>query len=113
MKRRGKKSGVDKKLLNLALNIDTIKNGATLLPFYKANDLVKITGLSRQTIHHYVTLGLIKEIKQTASGHRLYDKEALQRIAYIQMLRSRELPLSDIKEILEKKFKSKKTKNEK
>lgn len=51
---------------------------------YRIGELVRHTGLSRQTIHNYTTMGLIAEAEWTPGGHRLYDESVfyrLQRIA--------------------------------
>ncbi|MBI4713281.1 MAG: MerR family transcriptional regulator [Planctomycetes bacterium] len=57
--------------------------------------------MSRQTIHNYTLLGLIKESTRTPAGHRLYPESVFDRLARIERLK-RHHPLSEIKEILSK-----------
>ncbi|MBP9892408.1 MAG: MerR family DNA-binding transcriptional regulator [Planctomycetes bacterium] len=45
------------------------------------------TKLSRQTIHNYTMLGLIKPAERTPSGHRLYGEEVFDRIKKIELLK--------------------------
>jgi DNA-binding transcriptional MerR regulator len=50
---------------------------------YRIGELVRYTPLSRQTIHNYTTMGLIREAQWTEGGHRLYDESVFQRLARI------------------------------
>jgi DNA-binding transcriptional MerR regulator len=56
---------------------------------YKIGEIMRYTGLSRQTIHNYTTLGLITEEERTESGHRLYGEDVFARIERIKDLRRR------------------------
>jgi DNA-binding transcriptional MerR regulator len=62
-------------------------------------DLVRHTPLSRQTIHNYTIMGLIRESQWTEGGHRLYDESVFERLAKITELK-RTKTLSEIKRIL-------------
>ena len=68
---------------------------------YKISDLMKATGLSRQTIHNYTMIGLIAEEERTPEGHRLYSTSVLRRLRRIQLL-SRHRSLREIAEIFRK-----------
>lgn len=62
------------------------KRKAALVPpkLYRIGEITRHTGLSRQTIHNYTTMGLIRESERTPGGHRLYDEcvfHVLHRIA--------------------------------
>ncbi|MFN7182468.1 MAG: MerR family transcriptional regulator [Planctomycetota bacterium] len=70
--------------------------------FYKVNELSKLTGLSRQQIHLYTQMGLIKESYRSQAGHRFYSKDTVDRIFLIEMLK-RHRTLSEIKELLKNK----------
>ena len=68
-------------------------------PLLKTGDLVERTGLSRQVIYTYVTMGLIAEVERTDGGHKLFDEGAIVRIRLIQNLNEWGYTLRDIKQI--------------
>ncbi|MFQ5655444.1 MAG: MerR family DNA-binding transcriptional regulator [Planctomycetota bacterium] len=68
---------------------------------YKIGEVMRFTGLSRQTIHNYTMLGLITEEERTPSGHRLYGESVFHRLRRIQELKSRH-SLKEVREILER-----------
>jgi len=70
--------------------------------FYRIGELVNCTPFSRQTIHNYTTMGLIRENRWTAGGHRLYDESVFERLSEILRLRKTKT-LSQIREILSKR----------
>ncbi|MEN6386822.1 MAG: MerR family transcriptional regulator [Phycisphaerales bacterium] len=54
---------------------------------YRIGDLVRCTPFSRQTIHNYTIMGLIKESTWTQGGHRLYDESVFDKLAQIAEMR--------------------------
>ena len=42
---------------------------------YKIGEVMRYSGLSRQTLHNYTMLGLITPVTRTESGHRLYGAD--------------------------------------
>jgi DNA-binding transcriptional MerR regulator len=68
---------------------------------YKIGELIRYTGLSRQTLHNYTMLGLITEEERTESDHRLYGEQVFERIERIKELRGRKT-LREISQILKK-----------
>ena len=70
--------------------------------FYRMGEVVEYSGVSRQTIHNYTTMGLLRETHWTAGGHRLYDESVFERLSEILRLRKTKT-LSQIREILRKK----------
>ncbi|MCC6150298.1 MAG: MerR family transcriptional regulator [Planctomycetes bacterium] len=54
---------------------------------FKVGEIMRHTKLSRQTIHNYTMLGLIKPAERTPSGHRLYGEEVFDRIRKIELLK--------------------------
>jgi DNA-binding transcriptional MerR regulator len=68
---------------------------------YKVGEIMRHTGLSRQTIHNYTMLGLIAPIERTDSGHRLYDESVFDRIRKIELLKIHRT-LGEIREMLDK-----------
>jgi hypothetical protein len=65
---------------------------------YRIGELVEYSGVSRQTIHNYTTMGLIRESKWTDGGHRLYDESAFHRLDAIAELKSQNRSLEYIRE---------------
>lgn len=68
---------------------------------FKIGEVMRYTGLSRQTLHNYTMMGLIHEAERTDSGHRLYGEEVFGLLEKIEMLK-RHRTLREVKEILEK-----------
>src|SRR4030042_1802914 len=83
------------------LNNETLKIPAKL---YRIGELVNYTPFSRQTIHNYTIMGLIREAKWTEGGHRLYDESVFERLSEIIKL-GKTKTLSEIRETLSKKDK--------
>ena len=71
---------------------------------YKVGEIMRHTGLSRQTIHNYTMLGLITPLERTEAGHRLYDETVFDRIRRIEMLKIHRT-LGEIREMLDKEDK--------
>ena len=67
---------------------------------YKIGEVMRYTGLSRQTVHSYTVMGLIAETERTPSGHRLYDEAVFQRLRRIKALQEF-MTLQEIKTHLE------------
>ena len=65
--------------------------------FYRIGEIVDYTGVSRQTIHNYTTMGLIFESDWTRGGHRLYDENVFERLDTIAFLRNQRKSLDFIK----------------
>lgn len=62
---------------------------ATIPPkLYRIGEITRHTGLSRQTIHNYTTMGLIREAERTPGGHRLYDEHVFHMLHRIADLKS-------------------------
>ncbi len=68
---------------------------------FKIGEIMRHTGLSRQTIHNYTTLGLITEEERTDSGHRLYGEDVFRRLRRIEDLKGK-LTLKEIRRLLAK-----------
>lgn len=54
---------------------------------YRIGEIVRCSPFSRQTIHNYTIMGLIREAEWTEGGHRLYDETVFERLARIVELR--------------------------
>ena len=68
---------------------------------YRIGDLVRYTPFSRQTIHNYTTMGLIREAEWTQGGHRLYDESVFERLGRIMEMKKTK-SLFEIRKILSK-----------
>ena len=66
---------------------------------YRIGELVRYTPFSRQTIHNYTIMGLIREAEWTEGGHRLYDEKVFDRLSRIMELRE-SMSLTEIRRVL-------------
>lgn len=60
-----------------------------------------ITGVSIRTLRYYDEIGLLKPTELTEAGYRLYDNKALEKLQEILFFRELEIPLIDIKKIMD------------
>lgn len=68
---------------------------------YKIGEVMRYSGLTRQTIHNYTMLGLITEEERTPSGHRLYGEGVFHRLQRIQELKE-SMSLKEIRDALDR-----------
>jgi len=66
---------------------------------YRIGELVRYSPFSRQTIHNYTIMGLIREAEWTEGGHRLYDESVFERLSRIIELKKTKT-LTEIRRIL-------------
>jgi len=80
-----------------------VKNHTLQIPtkLYRIGELVRYTPFSRQTIHNYTIMGLIREAQWTEGGHRLYDESVFERLSKIIELKKTKT-LWEIRRILNK-----------
>lgn len=64
-------------------------------------DVSEITGVSIRTLRYYDEIGLLKPTELTEAGYRLYDNKALEKLQEIMFYRELEIPLIDIKKIMD------------
>lgn len=64
-------------------------------------EISKITGISIRTLRYYDEFGLLKPARVTEAGYRLYDDQELEKLQEILFYKELEIPLSDIKKIME------------
>ena len=60
-----------------------------------------LTGISVRTLHYYDEIGLLKPTKCSEAGYRLYDDKALELLQQILFFREFDMPLKEIKSIME------------
>lgn len=58
--------------------------------------------ISRQTLHNYTMLGLIKIAKRTPAGHRLYAETVFAQLTKIERLKRHRM-LNEVKRLLARK----------
>jgi DNA-binding transcriptional MerR regulator len=69
---------------------------------YKIGEVIQYSGVSRQTIHNYTTMGLIQEETRTVPGnHRLYPESVFDDLERIHELKDGGKSLMEIREIME------------
>ncbi|MDJ0694120.1 heavy metal-responsive transcriptional regulator [Mastigocoleus sp. MO_188.B34] len=61
----------------------------------------QITGIPIRTIRYYESLGLIRPLKRTEGGFRLFSAEVFKRLSFIKRAQSLGLSLQEISEILQ------------
>ena len=64
-------------------------------------EVSEITGISIRTLRYYDEIGLLKPTELTEAGYRLYDNKALEKLQEIMFFRDLEIPLIDIKKIMD------------
>ena len=79
-----------------------IAMAASKLPekLYRMAEVMEHSGLSRQTLHYYATLGLIREKKRTASGYRLFPPTVFRDLDRVKKLQKKGFTLREIREKL-------------
>ena len=78
-----------------------VNNNTLQIPvkLYRIGELVRHSPFSRQTIHNYTVMGLIRESQWSDGGHRLYDESVFERLSRIIELKKTKT-LWEIREIL-------------
>ena len=64
-------------------------------------EVSQLTGISVRTLHYYDEIGLFKPTQVTEAGYRLYDDKAIEKLGQILVFRELDIPLADIKLIME------------
>lgn len=57
------------------------------------------TGLSARTVRYYEEIGLLPDVRRSEGGRRVYGRDALERLGFIQRLKALGLPLAEIREL--------------
>ena len=69
---------------------------------YRIGEVMEHTGLSRQTLHFYATMGLINERRRTPAGYRLFPPSVFRSLERVRALQKKGYTLRQIREILER-----------
>lgn len=64
-------------------------------------EMSALTGISVRTLHYYDQIGLLKPSRKSEAGYRLYDDKALETLRQLLFFREFDIPLREIKAILE------------
>ena len=67
----------------------------------KVGDVAEAAGITVRTLHHYETIGLLVPSNRTASGHRLYSNDEVERLYRITQLRRLGFSLGEIRRALD------------
>lgn len=67
----------------------------------KVGELSKQTGLTVRALHHYDKLGLLSPSVRSEAGYRLYGPKDIQRLNHILALRQLDIPLEEIRQMLD------------
>lgn len=65
------------------------------------HEVSKLTGVSIRALQYYDKIGLLPPAEYTASGYRLYDDTALEKLQQILLFRELEFPLKEIRRIID------------
>ena len=71
----------------------------------KIGELSKSSGYSVQTIRYYEREGLLSDPERSEGNFRLYSDKALKELEFVKHCRSLDIPLNDIKRLIELKNK--------
>jgi DNA-binding transcriptional MerR regulator len=69
---------------------------------YSVNQLAELAGVTVRTLHHYDAVGLLRPARGTRNGYRQYGNAELLRLQQILFFREIDLPLEEIKGILDR-----------
>jgi DNA-binding transcriptional MerR regulator len=68
---------------------------------HTVRQLANMAGVSVRTLHHYDHIGLLRPSARTAAGYRLYGTKDLLRLQQILLFKEFDLPLEEIRRILD------------
>ena len=67
----------------------------------RIGELHQATGVSIETIRYYEKEGLLIETARSVNGYRIYGKAHLERLSFIRHCRALEMPLAEIRQLLD------------
>ncbi len=68
---------------------------------HTVRQLARLAGVTVRALHHYDQIGLLRPNARTAAGYRLYGEADLLRLQQILLFREMDVPLDQIREILD------------
>jgi DNA-binding transcriptional MerR regulator len=66
---------------------------------YSIGEVSEISGLSARTVRYYEELELLPGVRRRAGGRRVYGDDELERLRFIQRLKTLGLSLAEIREL--------------
>ncbi|MDA8071612.1 MAG: heavy metal-responsive transcriptional regulator [Actinomycetota bacterium] len=66
----------------------------------KIGELAETSGVPAKTIRYYEEIGLLPPPEREANGYRSYDRDALQRLHFVQHAQAAGLTLREISQVL-------------
>jgi len=66
---------------------------------YSIAEVCGETGLSPRTVRYYEEIGLLPDVRRSEGGRRVYGRDALERLGFIQRLKALGLSLAEIREL--------------
>lgn len=70
-------------------------------PAMRIGELSKSLGVEEDTIRYYEKIGLLHKPGREANGYRSYGRAHVERVAFIRHCRALDIPLAEIKRLLE------------
>ncbi|MEU0171365.1 MerR family transcriptional regulator [Streptomyces iakyrus] len=70
-------------------------------PLWSIGELAERAGATVKTVRFYSDQGLLPEAARSSGGHRRYGPQALERLQLIRSLRTLDLPLPEIRRVLD------------
>jgi len=67
--------------------------------FLTISEVSDITGLSPRTVRYYEELELLPDVRRRAGGRRVYGADEIERLRFIQRLKTLGLSLAEIKQL--------------
>ena len=67
----------------------------------KTSDMARATGTHIETVRYYERIGLLAPPRRLANGYRAYGESHFERLAFIRHCRALDMPLADIRMLLE------------
>lgn len=64
-------------------------------------EVSRLSGVTIRTLRYYDRIGLLHPAARTEAGYRLYDEAALMQLMRILLLKELEIPLKDVKRLLQ------------
>jgi len=68
--------------------------------YLKIGELAKMTGVTVRTLHYYDEVGLVKPVKVTETGHRLYDLQSITELYRIMAMKDLGFNLEEINDLI-------------
>jgi DNA-binding transcriptional MerR regulator len=68
-------------------------------PTLKIGEVVDLTGVSARTLRYYEELDLLPGVRRRAGGRRVYGPDEVERLRFIQRLKTLGLTLAEIKDL--------------